>query len=100
SNRIAFVSYFKNEYSIRTLERKEPLHTVASADFGAPGPVIDFQAPLQHTLVKDNQRKKGTFKKCSSRDGRRSTSASPTAATSSAAPRSASATCSATSRSI
>jgi hypothetical protein len=63
SNRIAFVSYFKNEYSIRTLERKEPLHTVASADFGAPGPIIDFQAPLQHTLVKDNQRKKGTFEK-------------------------------------
>ena len=63
TNRIAFVSYFKNEYSIRTLERKEPLHTAASADFGAPGPIIDFQAPLQHTLVKDNQRKKGTFEK-------------------------------------
>jgi hypothetical protein len=63
TNRIAFVSYFKNEYSIRTLERKEPLHTAASADFGAPGPIIDFQAPLQHTLVKENQRKKGTFEK-------------------------------------
>jgi hypothetical protein len=63
TNKIAFVSYFKNEYSIRTLERKEPLHTAASADFGAPGPIIDFQAPLQHTLVKDNQRKKGTFEK-------------------------------------
>src|SRR5262249_30140931 len=63
TNRIAFVSYFKNEYSIRTLERKEPLHTAASSDFGAPGPIIDFQAPLQHTLVKDNQRKKGAFEK-------------------------------------
>jgi len=63
NNRIAFVSYFKNDYSIRTLERKEPLHTVASADFGAPGPIIDFQAPLQHTLVPDNQRKKGRFEK-------------------------------------
>ena len=63
TNRIAFVSYFKNEYSIRTLERKEPLHTAASSDFGAPGPVIDFQAPLQHTLVKENDRKKGTFEK-------------------------------------
>src|SRR6185436_12122336 len=61
TNKIAFVSYFKNEYSIRTLERKEPLHTAASADFGAPGPIIDFQAPLQHTLVKENQRKKGAF---------------------------------------
>src|SRR5213594_321840 len=63
TSRIAFVSYFKNEYSIRTLERKEPLHTAASADFGAPGPIIDFQAPLQHTLVKENQRKKGAFEK-------------------------------------
>src|SRR6478672_4208372 len=63
SNRIAFVSYFKNEYSIRTLERKEPLHTAASSDFGGPGPIIDFQAPLQHTLVAGNQRKKGRFEK-------------------------------------
>src|SRR5438034_3043979 len=63
TNRIAFVSYFKNEYSIRTLERKEPLHTAASADFGVPGPIIDFVPPLQHTLVKENQRKKGTFEK-------------------------------------
>src|SRR6185295_14924717 len=62
-SRIAFISYFKNEYSIRTLERKEPLYTAASSDFGSPGPIIDFQAPLQHTLVKENQRKKGTFEK-------------------------------------
>ena len=62
-NRLAFVSYYKGEYSIRTLERKEPLHTAASADFGAPGPIIDFQAPLQHTLIKENERKKGTFEK-------------------------------------
>ena len=63
SNRIAFISYYKGEYSIHTLERKEPLHTAASADFGAPTEVIDFQAPLQHTLVKENIRKKGTFEK-------------------------------------
>ena len=63
TSRIAFISYYKGEYSIRTLERKEPLHTAASADFGAPGPIIDFQAPLQHTLVEENQRKKGTFEK-------------------------------------
>ncbi|MGZ7042406.1 MAG: TolB family protein, partial [Thermoanaerobaculia bacterium] len=63
TNRIAFVSYYKGEFGIHTLERKEPLHTASSADFGAPGPIIDFQAPLQHTLVKDNERKKGTFEK-------------------------------------
>ena len=63
TSRIAFVTYYKGEFGIHTLERKEPLHTAASADFGAPGPIIDFQAPLQHTLVKENDRKKGTFEK-------------------------------------
>jgi hypothetical protein len=63
ASRIAFVSYYKGEYGIHTLERKEPLHTAASSDFGAPGPIIDFQAPLQHTLVKENVRKKGAFEK-------------------------------------
>jgi len=63
TSRIAFISYYKGEYSIHTLDRKEPLHQVASADLGAPGPIIDFQAPLQHTLVADNQRKKKPFEK-------------------------------------
>jgi hypothetical protein len=63
ANKIAFVTYYKGEYQIHTLERKEPLHTAATSDFGAPGPIIDFQAPLQHTLVKANERKKGTFEK-------------------------------------
>jgi hypothetical protein len=63
TNRIAFVTYYKGEYGLHTLERKEPLHTAASSDFGAPGPIIDFQAPLQHTLVAANKKKKGAFEK-------------------------------------
>jgi hypothetical protein len=63
SNRIAFVTYYKGEYGVHSIEPKEPLHTAASADFGAPGPIIDFQAPLQHTLIAGNQRKKGAFEK-------------------------------------
>ncbi len=62
-NKIAFVTYYKGEYGIHTLNRDKPLHVVASSDFGAPGPIIDFQAPLQHTLVAENARKKGTFEK-------------------------------------
>jgi hypothetical protein len=61
--RIAFVTYYKGEYGIHTLTRDEPLHTVASADFGSPGPVIDFQPPLSHTLIASNVRTKGTFEK-------------------------------------
>ena len=63
TSRIAFITYYKDDYGIHILERKEPLRTAASADFGAPGPIIDFQAPLVHTLVTANSRRKGTFEK-------------------------------------
>ena len=61
--RIAFVSYYKGEYELHTLDRLEPTVTATSADFGAPGPIVDFQTPLSHTLVADNKRRKGTFEK-------------------------------------
>jgi hypothetical protein len=61
--RIAFVSYYKGEYELHSLDRADPIVTAASADFGGPGPIIDFQAPLAHTLVADNTRRKGTFEK-------------------------------------
>lgn len=60
---IAFISYDKGEYGLHALERVEPMHTAESSDFGAPGPVIDFQAPLTHTLVEENTKPKGTFEK-------------------------------------
>jgi len=63
TSKIAFISYYKGEFSIHALERKEPLHTAASADFGSPGDITDFVPPLQHTLVQSNVRKKGTFEK-------------------------------------
>ncbi len=59
--RIGFISYNKTDWELHTLERREPIATVASADFGTPGPVIDFQAPLSHTLVRDKVKQKGTF---------------------------------------
>ncbi|HVZ21409.1 MAG TPA: hypothetical protein VG871_10125, partial [Vicinamibacterales bacterium] len=37
TSRIAFVSYYKGDYTLHTLERKEPLHTAMVSDFGAPG---------------------------------------------------------------
>ncbi len=63
SHRIAFMTYYKDEYGIHTLDRKEPLHTAASSDFGSPGEIVDFQAPLAHTLVSENNRRKGRFEK-------------------------------------
>ena len=61
--RVAFVTYFKGEYGIHTLQFKEPIATAASADFGEPAPVIDFQAPLTHTIIPANNRVKGRFEK-------------------------------------
>lgn len=61
--RIAFVSYYKGDYSVHALDRREPLGKATTEDFGSPGPVIDFQAPLTHTLVADNQKRKGKFEK-------------------------------------
>jgi hypothetical protein len=64
AQRVAFITYYKGEYGIHTVPaQKEALHTVASADFGAPGPIIEFQPPLSHTLVASNKRVKGRFEK-------------------------------------
>jgi hypothetical protein len=63
TRRIAFVSYYKGDFGIRALERSDPLHTAANEDFGSPGPIIDFQAPLSHTLLATNARRKGRFEK-------------------------------------
>ena len=64
AQRVGFITYYKGEYGIHTVgAQKEPLHTVASADFGSPGPIVDFVPPISHTLVKANQRAKGRFEK-------------------------------------
>jgi hypothetical protein len=60
--RIGFISYYKTDWELHVLERREPIATVASADFGEPpDAIIDFQPPLAHTLVKDNVKRKGQF---------------------------------------
>ena len=61
--RIAFVTYFRGEYGVHTVVRDEPLYTASTTDYGGPGPNIDFQAPLTHTLLSANTRRKGRFEK-------------------------------------
>ena len=60
---MAFIGYYKGDYELHALDRRDPVITAASSDFGAPGPVIDFQAPLSHTLLTDKIRRKGKFEK-------------------------------------
>ena len=45
------------------LDRREPIGKATTEDFGAPGPIVDFQAPLTHTLVSSNVKQKGKFEK-------------------------------------
>jgi hypothetical protein len=60
--RVGFISYYKTEWELHAVERRDPVAIVASSDFGAPSPdLIDFQAPLSHTLVRDKIKKKGKF---------------------------------------
>ena len=60
---MAFIGYYKGDYELHALERRDPIITAASSDFGAPGRIIDFQAPLAHTLVADKIKRKGKFEK-------------------------------------
>jgi WD40 repeat protein len=62
--KIGFVSYYKGQNGIHMISSDtKPIATVDSADFGSEGPIIDFQPPLSHTLLRDNIHKKGTFEK-------------------------------------
>lgn len=61
TDRIGFVSYFKSEYGLYTIERENTLYTAVTSDFGGPGPIIDFQSPLTHTIDERNRRRKGNF---------------------------------------
>ena len=61
--RVAFITYYKGDYGLHAVDLNKPLKVAATSDFGAPGPIIDFQAPLSHTLVAENKKKKGRFEK-------------------------------------
>jgi hypothetical protein len=63
--RVGVLTYYKGENGVHVITLDRPVTTVASEDFGAPGPVIPFQPPLTHTLLPDNISKKGPFERMS-----------------------------------
>ena len=63
TTRMAFVTYYRGDWGVHTLDPQKPLHTAASADFGSPGAIIDFQAPLTHSFAAANNRPKRMFEK-------------------------------------
>lgn len=65
ATKMAFISYEKGMNGIHILDRDKPLTTAQTSDFGSAGPIIDFQAPISHTLVRKNIRPKRAFEKFS-----------------------------------
>lgn len=63
--RVAFVSYYKGQNGIHAITGEKPIAVVASEDFGGPGPVFEFTAPISHTLLRDNIHKKRAFERMS-----------------------------------
>ncbi len=59
--RIAFITYYEQQYGLHSVAREQPLYVAQAEDFGGPGANIDFQAPLTHRLIRENNRQKGAF---------------------------------------
>jgi WD40 repeat protein len=62
--RVAFISYFKGEYRLQTLDTAEPVKEVEQeiVQLADSGP-IDFEPDVQHQVVAENKRRKRTFEK-------------------------------------
>jgi hypothetical protein len=59
--RIAFITYFKENYLLHTLELGEPLKEVEPEVRLASEEILDFQPDLQHQVVTENKRRKRVF---------------------------------------
>jgi hypothetical protein len=63
-DRLAFISYFKGEYRLQTIETTEPLKEVEQeVKTASAEETIDFQPDVTHEVVPENKRKKRTFEK-------------------------------------
>ena len=60
-DRIGFITYFKGEYQLYTLDPSEPTREVEQATSTAPIEVVDFQPDLTHQVVAENKRRKRLF---------------------------------------
>ena len=64
SDRLAFISYFKGEYRLQTIETTEPIKEVEQEVMVASDDnMLDFQPDLVHQVVAENKRRKKVFEK-------------------------------------
>jgi Tol biopolymer transport system component len=61
SDRLAFISYLKNEYNLHTKDTIEPLKEIEQDVRVASEGVAEFQPDVVHQVVPENKRKKRTF---------------------------------------
>ena len=60
-DRIGFITYFKGEYQLYTLDPSEPSREVEQTVSTAPTEVVDFQPDVTHQVVAENKRRKRLF---------------------------------------
>jgi Tol biopolymer transport system component len=60
-DRIGFITYFKGEYQLYTLDPAEPTREVEQATSTAPTEVVDFEPDVTHQVVAENKRRKRLF---------------------------------------
>jgi Tol biopolymer transport system component len=63
ATRVGFISYFKGEYKLHSIEIAEPVKEVEQEVQVASEEVIDFQPDVTHQVVAENKRRKKVFEK-------------------------------------
>jgi hypothetical protein len=61
--RVGFISYFKGEYRLQSIELAEPMKEVDQEVQVASEDLVDFQPDVTHQVVTENKRKKHLFEK-------------------------------------
>jgi hypothetical protein len=63
ATRVAFISYFKGEYHLQSIEIAEPVKEVDQEVQVASEDIVDFQPDVTHQVVTVNKRRKRAFEK-------------------------------------
>jgi hypothetical protein len=63
ADRLAFISYFKGDYGLFTLETGEPMKEVDQEVQSAAEGLVDFQPDVVHQVIPENKRRKRLFEK-------------------------------------
>jgi hypothetical protein len=63
SGKVAFVTYYKGDYGLRTVDTAEPMKEVEQETLAASEQLVDFQPDVVHQVLPQNKRGKRLFEK-------------------------------------